>query len=90
MPKKKEIPLIHYAKLDPRVVDGYCFDDGVIILATGLSPKRRITVAVHEMLHRLDWNKSEHQVTKEAEAIGEFLFANGFRYVAPKKKNKVP
>lgn len=50
-----------------------------ILIQSGLSPKRKLTVLIHEALHACYGHLGEDQVEQGAEDIARFLWRIGYR-----------
>ena len=47
-----------------------------------MTPRRRLTILVHEALHIADWDLAERKVTRIAQRIGNVLWSQGYRRLA--------
>lgn len=80
MSRKKQPTVIH-RKLGREKADGlYC--DNVIEIDPTLPPMRYLIVLVHEYLHHIQPEWSEEKVDTEGEALGRFLWKQGYRKVS--------
>jgi hypothetical protein len=54
-------------------------------IRTGLSPKRELTVLIHEMRHAQDWRADEAAIVAESEELGDNLWRLDYRktYIDP-------
>lgn len=79
--KRKPHPKVIQRKLGREKADGlYC--DNVIEIDPTLPPMRYLIVLVHEYLHHIQPEWSEEKVDAEGEALGRFLWKQGYRKVS--------
>ena len=60
------------------VVQGYV-DRGELYIASNLTPRRSLEVAVHEALHAEEPGLTEAQVDRISKSLGRFLWRLGYR-----------
>lgn len=61
--------------------DGWCDDKNKeILIHKGLTDKRELEIALHEMLHSVDWHKDEDSwIVPVAKDMAEVLWRLGYR-----------
>jgi hypothetical protein len=78
--KGKPHPKVIQRKLGREKADGlYC--DNIIEIDPTLPPMRYLIVLIHEYLHHIQPEWSEEKVDAEGEALGRFLWKQGYRKV---------
>lgn len=78
--KRKPHPKVIQRRLGREKADGlYC--DNVIEIDPTLPPMRYLIVLIHEYLHHIQPEWSEQKVDAEGEALGRFLWKQGYRKV---------
>jgi hypothetical protein len=78
--KVKAHPKVIHRKLGRERADGLYFDN-VIEIDPSLPPLRYMIVLIHEYLHHIQPEWSEEKVDAEGEALGRFLWKQGYRKV---------
>lgn len=79
MPRKIQ-PKVIERKLGREKADGLYYHD-IIEIDPTLPPMRYLIVLVHEYLHHIQPEWSEEKVEAEGEALGRFLWKQGYRKV---------
>jgi hypothetical protein len=72
-------PVVVERKLGRHKADGLWWPDGTIEIDPRLSPRRRLEILIHEMMHHRHLHWTEEHVTKEAAVMAKFLWKNGVR-----------
>jgi hypothetical protein len=78
--KRKPHPKVVHRKLGRERAHGQYLNN-VIEIDPTLAPMRYMIVLIHEYLHHIQPEWSEEKVDAEGEALGRFLWKQGFRKV---------
>lgn len=78
--KRKKNPKVVHRKLGRERAHGMYLNN-VIEIDPTLAPMRYLIVLIHEYLHHIQPEWSEEKVDAEGEALGRFLWKQGFRKV---------
>ena len=78
--KRKQHPKVVHRKLGRERAHGMYLNN-VIEIDPTLAPMRYLIVLIHEYLHHIQPEWSEEKVDAEGEALGRFLWKQGFRKV---------
>ena len=78
--KRKQHPKVVHRKLGRERAHGMYLNN-VIEIDPTLAPMRYLIVLIHEYLHNIQPEWSEEKVDAEGEALGRFLWKQGFRKV---------
>jgi beta-lactamase regulating signal transducer with metallopeptidase domain len=83
MTRRKKI-VVRDRKLGRENVFGQAWSDGLIELDSRMTPRRRLTILIHEVLHIAQPKMSESAVERTAALIGKHVWKDGYRRTYPK------
>lgn len=81
MSKEKKIKVVIKRLGKEKALGQAWIDDGIVEIDPRLSPKRFLTILVHEVLHCLEPKWSESKVDKHSIKIAKIIWEQGYRKI---------